>query len=485
MKTVKGLAKQEFVREPYEKVGFPGIGDMPELPEGMVPMRDMPAPAMQGGEIRTDPFGVPEKKETTAALEVVNGQLVRMAPEATGNGDSTLTKDLRLRVHRDDMGGIYAAGEGTDLTVEHANIHISGEGTGLGGKISGAYVEDHAKLTLRDCRIHMDGILRCATSAADHSLLKVYDSTLISHGEPWPADTELVTRVVAPGMAAPPYTLEVEGNMRTHCTVGDSESYFYNSTIIADGWVALSTDAAGDRVYLEANDCRVITTRSGYGTYADGGCWVVLNRCDLDVANMAAICGGEAGVTLNDCTAKCGNYVVLAHVVGMGGEKSLTHVDSIEINGGFYRCENAAVILKSCNADVLLNHAEIRSHDGILLQSVYNDFCAPRPNGKKVYGYHVVVKDMDAQGDILHQDPERIMEVRLENARLTGAITGGALLNLDKDSFWTATGDSDVVLNGDLNPEQIDAPAGVTIRAKGGENADFTLKSGGRFVVTA
>ena len=100
---------------------------------------------------------------------------------------------------------------------------------------------------------------------------------------------------------------------------------------------ALSTDAAGNRVYLEANDCNVITTRSGYGTYADTGCYCVLNRCNLDVQNMAAIVAGESGVTLKDCTAKCGSYVVLNHVVGGGpGEGIFTQVSSIAIEGGKY-----------------------------------------------------------------------------------------------------------------------------------------------------
>lgn len=34
------------------------------------------------------------------------------------------------------------------------------------------------------------------------------------------------------------------------------------------------------------------------------GCYCVLNRCNLDVQNMAAIVAGESGVTLKDCTAQ-------------------------------------------------------------------------------------------------------------------------------------------------------------------------------------
>lgn len=435
MEMIHGLPRREFVREPFQKALPPGSA---APPEGMAAPEHMGQPDVM--PVESQPDG--------AALEVVDGKIVSIDPNVSGAVTAAYAKDVRICADGGSVGGVYAAGSGTDLTLEHANIRISGDGHGLGGKISGVYVEDHAKLTLRDCRIHMDGKLRCATSAADHSLLKVYDSTLISHGAPWPADQEVVTRVVEPGMAAPPYTLEVEGNMRTHCTVRDSESYFYNSTIVADSWAALSTDMAGDRVYLEANDCKIITTRSGYGTYADGNCWVVLNRCDLDSACMAAICGGEAGVTLNDCTAKCGNYVVLAHVVGFGGPEPLTHVDQIAINGGHYRCDDAAVLCKSCNADILLNGADIVSRTGVLVKSAYNDFFAPHPDGQSLYGIHVVLKDMRTENDIVHEDPERIMEVRLEHSVLTGAITKDVYLTMDEESKWVATGDSTVILNG-------------------------------------
>jgi hypothetical protein len=288
-------------------------------------------------------------------------------------------------------------------------------------------------------------------------------------------------------MAKPPVFLEIEGNMRTHCTVMDSESYFYNSTVIADSWAALSTDAAGDRVYLEANDCNVITTRSGYGTYADTGCHCVLNRCNLDVQNMAAIVAGESSVKLNDCTGKCGSYVVLNHVVGGGpGDAILTQVSDIAITGGSYQCEDPAVICKSCNADVRFENTKIKSACGVLLKSRLNDDpCAPDPAGKEVYGLHVTLKDMDTENSILHEDPNRRMTVALEGSTLTGAITGGVLLTLDEKSRWTATADSDVVLNGDLTLDQIDALPGVTITAVGSQAVEAALPSGGKLIVKA
>lgn len=478
MELIHGIPMQTFVRAPYEKWGGPPMDgpDGPGGPEG---------PGGPGGPGGPDggPGGMPEEKPSFAALEIVDGKIAAHNEALAGDISDRFAKNVRMDLSRSDMGGVYVSG--SEYTVEHANIRISGEGQGLGGKLSGAAVENGGKLTLKDCRINMDGKLRCATSAGGNSLLKVYDSMLVSHGDPWNVEEKEVTWVIGPGMAKPPVFLEIEGNMRTHCTVMDSESYFYNSTIIADSWAALSTDAAGDRVYLEANDCNLITTRSGYGTYADTGCYCTLNRCNLDVQNMAAIVAGESGVKLNDCTAKCGSYIVLNHVVGGGpGDAILTQVSDIAITGGKYRCDDVAVICKSCNADILFDGAEIHSHKGVLVRSRVNDDpCAPNPNGKDVYGLHVTVRNMETENSVLHEDPNRRMTLKLENAKLRGAITGGVLLTMDKESRWTATADSDVCLNGDVPAECIDALQGVTITAVGGEEKTFSLPSGGRLVV--
>lgn len=87
--------------------------------------------------------------------------------------------------------------------------------------------------------------------------------------------------------------LGITGTARTNLTRERSESYFCNSTIAADGWSALSTDATAGYVYVETNDCIVRVRNSGYGAYADSGAHVVINRDTVGAATFGAIIAGS------------------------------------------------------------------------------------------------------------------------------------------------------------------------------------------------
>ena len=101
---------------------------------------------------------------------------------------------------------------------------------------------------------------------------------------------------------------------------------------------------------------------------------------------------------------------------------------------------------------------------------------------KRVYGIHVHIKDSELEGAILHEDPDREMNVYFEGASLVGAIQG-AILHFDGESTWTATNQSSVTIVGEVDTDQIDAPAGVTIQAIGAKAGTYTLASGGMLVV--
>ncbi len=421
-------------------------------------------PPMGGGPSMTPSVHIKDGKVIPGNASTVYGGEIRDDGAA----------DLRIVAYDGCVGGIYAEGPGTDYTVEGAVISLSGDGQGLGEQSAGAGVSDHAKLTLKDCLIDTWGLSRTSTSASGGSVLKVYDSTITSHGAPYGAD--------APGeppKMSPPAPLEIQGNNRTHCTIQNSYSYFYDSVITCDGWAALSTDASNGFVYLEANDCKVVSTKSGYGAYADWGCHDVFNDCKFDVACQGAIVAGEASVRFNDSEVHCGTYLALMHCV-MGRH---TEVGELTLTGCAVKTGKNVVEVHGQNVVVSMDDCEIDCGGALLHTCKNEDPNAARVNGRPTPGDELHLTDMSVTGDILHEDPERDCRVYLSSACLTGAIHNAALM-MDEGSRWYATGDSDIILGSTIESAQIDAPAGVTITASAASGqGTYTLSSGGTLIV--
>lgn len=416
--------------------------------------------------------------DAVAAVHVKDGKASIDNPSVLFGGDVTDKEVAGLKVVAYDgrEGGIYAEGAATDVTVDGAYISLAGDGEGIGGPASGAAAKYGAKLTLHDAVITTTGRTKYSTAAEEGSVLKVYDSVIWSHGIPYGEG------IPNPGalMSTPPPPLEIEGNTRTHCTMSNSQSFFYRSKIICDGWAALSTESSEGYVYLEANDCDIVCTKNGYGAYADPGCHDVFNRCNLEMARMAAILAGNCDMTFTDCTADCGSYFGLMHCVNGWQEE----VGSVEVNGGQIRTRKEAFLVKSHNALIDLAEVDIVSEAGVLVHTIVNDDPCATKVTEPPYGVNVRMAGMTVSGDLLHEDTTRDMWVELKSTTLTGAIKG-ANLSMDAGSKWIACADSNVTLLTDVDPAQIDAPAGVTVTVRGGEAGEFTLAGGGRLVVEA
>ena len=416
--------------------------------------------------------------DAVAAVHVKDGKASIDNPSVLFDGqvsDKEVSK-LKVVAYNGCEGGLYAEGAATDVTLDGAYISLAGDGEGIGGPASGAAAKYGAKLTVKDAVITTTGRTKYSTAAEEGSVLKVYDSIIWSHGIPYgeniPAPTAL--------MSSPPPALEIKGNTRTHCTMSNSQSFFYNSKIICDGWAALSTESSEGYVYLEANDCDIICTKDGYGAYADPGCHDVFNNCNLEMARMAAILAGNCDMTFNDCEADCGTYFALMHCVNGWQEE----VADVVVTGGRIRSKKEAFLVKSHNALIDLCDVDIASEAGVLIHTIVNDDPCATKVTEPPYGVNVLLTDMTVTGDLLHEDTTRDMWVELTSTLLTGAIKN-ANLSLDVGSKWIATADSEVTLLTDLDPAQVDAPAGVTITVHGGENAEYALASGGKLVVTA
>jgi hypothetical protein len=429
--------------------GQPPAGAMPHdggPPDGGPP-GPMPAPQPPTRIAVDIDNGVFRSSEYTAAVTAGRSKI-----------NATAAKGLTIQSGIDQLNAVYVHGT-SRFTLSDSRIEVSGKGTSdFDGIAAGVLAKDDATLELRNVRITTNGVVSSAVTATDRTTLKVYRSTLIANGGPVPSG---YVRRIGPGMMEPPTPLGIVGTARTTLAMGSAKAYYYDSTIMADGWGALSTDAARG-AYLEANRCDIRVTRSGYGTYADNGATVVINDSKLHVASFGGIIGGQANLALNNTETVSGGNAVMIHSV-MGSPKELA---VLSIKGGRIDTTNAAIVVKSANADITLDGVQMRSKNGDLLLGVVNDDgFATKVKGQPVAGIQALVKNTKLEGNFLQLDTERHMTLKFVGTQLKGRIHNAAL-SLDATSRWTANADSQVLLSGPLQLAQLDAPRGVTIEAK-------------------
>ena len=420
----------------------------------------------------------------TAAIEAKDGAYLPAQSHAAfvsgGTVAGTAATAVAIHAKADGINGVYVHGAKGVYTVANSKIVLSGKGrSDFDGIAAGALASQGATLILKNDRITMNGVVSTAATATENGTLKVYRSTLIANGGPLPSG--YVPRI-GPGMMEPPAPLRLSGDARTTLTMGQAKSYFYDSTIIARGWGALSTDAAHG-AYVEADNCDIRTIRSGYGAYADNGATVVINHSRMQVASYGGVIAGTGVIRLNDDTIGSDDKGVMIHDV-MG---RTTDVGKLEIRGGRIVSENAAIYIKSANADITIDHAGLKAENGdLILAGVNDDPNATKVDGARVVGINVVLRDDKLSGNILQFDPARPMTVHFAHTTLVGVIKG-AELSFDAASKWVATGNSRVAFSGSVVPGQIDALSGVTIHVTAATDSDLKgtliLPGGGRLVV--
>ena len=269
----------------------------PAGPQGPNPSNGAPpmgaAPAGPGGPAGGPPLppGMPpmppqEPVVYVTAAEIVNGQWQALdgASGATVRGAGQ-GKGLRIVSPKDRVNGLIVRGQGA-TTLHGAQIEIRGRGkSDFDGIAAGVLVKDQATLTLTDAKIVTRGVVASAITATDQTTLRVKHSHLVAEGGTLPSG---YTRRIGPGMMEPPTPLGLSGTARTTLALGSTKAYYEDSTIEAEAWGALSTDAARG-AYLQADRCKIIVRRSGYGTYADNGASVVINDSQMVVPTFGGV----------------------------------------------------------------------------------------------------------------------------------------------------------------------------------------------------
>ncbi len=408
--------------------------------------------------------------------------------ELSGDISDTEARNVKFYTETPELGG-FLIRTNAHYAIYDSDFKAFGNGRNdfIG---NGALVmtDDYAQAVIRNCTFETTGCVRPCTAAGLKSVMKVYESRLVTNGGEWPPDYKF-------GFAYDEGTFGhkrgdddngtgMGGNCRPHMSLNSSKAYFYDSEVISDGWAALSTDSVHGDLYLEANRCHLKLLHNGYSSWSDTGATVVYNDCDVDCAALLYVVTGEASITINNSRSKSGRYGVN---MSTNANDKPTTLGQFCVNGGSFHTGREVIRISSQNAYITFDGVDLKTDNGILLHSKLNEHprtAYPRED-EPVYGVKAVYRNMDIAGDIIHEDPNRTMAITLIGTVLHGRIQD-AYLALEKDSRWYATADSFVGLVGDVKLSQIDASDGVVINAVGADcplHGTYNLPSGGKLVI--
>ncbi|MGM9615187.1 MAG: hypothetical protein ACI3W7_06665 [Oscillospiraceae bacterium] len=96
-------------------------------------------------------------------------------------------------------------------------------------------------------------------------------------------------------------SLFARGNVRMSMSVGSSQTYYYGTAAVVDGWSAMATDSAssgGVDVMIYNSFARNLL--GGYGTYADTNCRVFLYGTDFRSAEFGGIIANNGEIYVTD-----------------------------------------------------------------------------------------------------------------------------------------------------------------------------------------
>ena len=299
----------------------------------------------------------------------------------------------------------------------------------------------------------------------------------------------------------------VANGARATILMTNNDSWFYGSTVISNNWGAISQDSVDATTYVV--NTVGISTEGGYGTYLTygmelygselyGGQYGIF-MCgtsiittdtganvseeamskvpDYEVEDTTTIVAAPFNAvvvhnSLQDTTMVAEGYFnnsILStlledlpdSVTAMSYDDDFlldTTMDSYGVSSGaayFYsrNLYGSIVLVRSMNADFTFDNTELRTSNGVLVQSVIT-YDPPSASGylsvgegESVAGVNATFLNGNYTGDILHQDYQRSGSVTVgEDATLTGKIVSGtyaAWLDLWSEENLTAALEED------------------------------------------
>ena len=392
--------------------------------------------------IRFDDMGAHRTDQLRAALYVDDGAYVpsqSVAAAVTGGAVSDArAQGIAISSVGPIFNGVVVQGHST-YVIDDATIRLSGYGRndfdGFGAAIR---IGGYSRVTLN--RVHIDdtGAVRTAIWVGDHAVATINDSDIEVHDGPLPADygwSWLHPQTSTDVMMAVPWMLGLRGDNRATLVVGAGTVYYNNTHIRAEGWGALSTDATHGGVHLYATHCRIETVKNGYGAYSVDGSLDTFRDTVFDVADYGLIMAGGSGVFTDGSVVNSRRIGVMSH----GPNQGVLRID----RGSVFNTEKAVIQLKSSTPTIIVDHAQLRSRSGVILQAMVNDdpnaanAAGPPPDEAPARGapvhaaaarvapdIHALFSNTTADGDLVNaMTALGGLVVTLEHSTLRGAIT--------------------------------------------------------------
>lgn len=329
------------------------------------------------------------KQDESALSGVVGGRVSNSEADNVG-----------IRSTGEAYDGIFD--EGADYAVDNPLIRLDGNGRSdfVGDGAAIVSDGDSARLVVNHAYINNTGVVRTGVVAEGGSHLIVKNSYIRTNDGTLPSD--YTPTVDTAYMMQVPWMLGIEGDVRATNLLGtDTEATYLKSTILSQGWGALSTDSGQDGT-LTAIDDRVgnYGDEGGYGTYAIGnatenllgdtmnvGTYATINRggaVDYGNSTPSAVAALNSSLDLGLTARELAQIPDRPTVVHSRNFGFMWHGEgSLSIDGGTIVDSKDTTFLDKGQA-IALNvdgsqGAQLRPGNGVLMQVMDNDDPGPQP----------------------------------------------------------------------------------------------------------
>lgn len=490
-----------------------------------------------GGPSAAPWSGAREEEKATyyfrQALLVDNGTIVpeASATDVVADGSYDEKKADGVTVHADGahFNGILID-NGTEYEITNSRFYSYGDGgDDLAGWGASIMADNKSKLAINNSYIETAGAIRCGLYVDNTSVADVKDTVIYTKET---LDTyEEYANLVPAMMKRVPFALGMEGTVRSLNVMADGQGIFKDSIIVSTGWGAISCDSgtAYDICGTYCLDCDNVLSGigtleiaeegkeytavkevngvkygftvcgSGYVTYADSGVHNLYKNVSFYSPDYIQIMGsGRSGSTYQD------SYLYAEHNAFMtqqsaGGTYELinTTVDTVDallqIKSGAANTGFSNIILD--RSRINFSGTSTRTANGILVELVESDDAGnpgittytindhaeeAAATSSTVADCNATLKNGEYKGDIYNciYNYKQVLNVELENASLTGAVSSTTAIHVDLEGNVVPNG---TVLNAFMGSKEYDH---VNYNAeKGGQNGDCLII--GRFRHTA